>query len=68
MTSLSLGHWVIKFLEEGARKSEVGDQRSVPLSVISYLLFGKFVSVSCFIVFYDFYDFYDFNDFNDLTI
>jgi hypothetical protein len=51
--------------------SGVGDQRSVPLSVISYLLFRKFVSVSCFIVFfdfYDFYDFYDFNDFNELTI
>ena len=42
-------------------------QQAVMLSVISYLLYGKFVSASCFIVFYDFYGFYDFYDFYDFN-
>jgi hypothetical protein len=34
----------------------------VSLSVISYLLFGRSVAISCLDDFYDFYAFYDFYD------
>jgi hypothetical protein len=62
-------------LEAGSswQKSEVGSQRSedrrqkaVTLSVISYSLFGRSVSMSCPDDFYDFYDFYAFYAFYGL--
>jgi hypothetical protein len=44
------------------RGKEVGGQKAVSLSVISYLLFGRSVAISCLDDFYDFYAFYDFYD------
>jgi hypothetical protein len=54
----------ISGLKEIASRQVAADseQQAVSLSVISYLLFGRSVTMSCLDDLNDFYDFYGFND------
>ena len=52
------------------QRTDDSRQQAVSLSVISYLLFGISLAMSCrdgFYGFYDLNDLNDFNGFNDLT-
>jgi len=49
------------------QRTDDSRQQAVSLSVISYLLFGISLAMSCRDGFYDFYDSYDFYGFYDLN-